>query len=88
MKKKTSESRPVVEMRSIRKEFLDVIANKDIDFKLYPGEVCALLGENGAGKTTLMNILFGYYANDSGEIFIKGEKVELSSPRDAIAMGI
>ncbi len=80
--------KPVVEMRSIRKEFLDVVANKDIDFKLYPGEVCALLGENGAGKTTLMNILFGYYSYDSGEIFIKGNRVKLSSPKDAISNGI
>ncbi len=81
-------SKPVVEMRSIRKEFLDVVANKDIDFRLYPGEVCALLGENGAGKTTLMNILFGYYSYDDGEIYIKGKRVKLSSPRDAISNGI
>ena len=79
---------PVVEMRSIRKVFLDVVANRDIDFKLYPGEVCSLLGENGAGKTTLMNVLFGYYALDGGEIYIKGEKVNLSSPKDAIRKGI
>lgn len=80
--------KPVVEMRSISKRFLDVIANQNIDFVLYPGEICALLGENGAGKTTLMNILFGYYTADSGEIFIKGRKVSLTSPRDAIAQGI
>ena len=75
-------------MHSITKEFLDVVANKDIDFDLYPGEICALLGENGAGKTTLMNILFGYYTCDEGEIFIKGERVILSSPRDAISRGV
>ncbi len=80
--------KPIVEMKSIRKEFLDVVANKDIDFKLYPGEVCALLGENGAGKTTLMNILFGYYSYDSGEIYIKGKQVKFSSPKDAILSGI
>ena len=79
---------PVVSMRSIVKSFLDVRANHHIDFDLYPGEICALLGENGAGKTTLMNILFGYYACDEGEIFIKGEKTLPSAPRDAIARGI
>jgi ABC-type uncharacterized transport system ATPase subunit len=79
---------PVVKMRSITKYFLDVGANENIDFDLYPGEVCALLGENGAGKTTLMNILFGYYTCDRGEITIKGDKVLPSAPRDAIARGI
>jgi ABC-type uncharacterized transport system ATPase subunit len=79
---------PVVTMRSITKYFLDVAANKNIDFDLYRGEVCALLGENGAGKTTLMNILFGYYTCDRGEITIKGDKVLLFAPRDAIARGI
>jgi len=80
--------KPVVEMHSITKQFLDVVANKNIDFTLFPGEICALLGENGAGKTTLMNILFGYYTCDEGEIFIKGEKAELSSPKDAISRGV
>jgi len=75
-------------MAAITKTFLDVTANDKVDFDLYAGEICALLGENGAGKTTLMNILFGYYACDGGEIFIKGQKADLSSPRDAIARGI
>jgi simple sugar transport system ATP-binding protein len=75
-------------MCSITKYFLDLGANKSIDFDLYPGEICALLGENGAGKTTLMNILFGYYACDEGEIFINGERILPSAPRDAIARGI
>jgi ABC-type uncharacterized transport system ATPase subunit len=79
---------PVVEMRSITKRFLNVAANKGISFRLYPGEICALLGENGAGKTTLMNILFGYYACDEGEIFIKGDKVDLTCPKDAIRRGV
>lgn len=79
---------PVVEMRSIKKQFLDVVANRDINLEVYPGEICALLGENGAGKTTLMNILFGYYTCDEGETFVNGEKVSFSSPRDAIARGI
>ncbi|MDX1707188.1 MAG: ABC transporter ATP-binding protein [Desulfobacterales bacterium] len=79
---------PVVRMSGVTKRFLDVTANKEVSFGLYPGEICALLGENGAGKTTLMNILFGYYACDEGEIFIKGEKVDLSAPKDAISRGV
>jgi ABC-type uncharacterized transport system ATPase subunit len=79
---------PVVEMQSITKRFLEVVANRNINFTLFPGEVCALLGENGAGKTTLMNILFGYYSCDEGDIVIRGEKVSLSSPKDAIRRGI
>jgi ABC-type uncharacterized transport system ATPase subunit len=83
-----SEEQPLVSMRAITKQFLNVAANKNISFDLFPGEICALLGENGAGKTTLMNILFGYYACDSGEITIKGERVDLSSPKDAISRGV
>ena len=79
---------PMVRMSSITKSFLDVTANNDVNFELYPGEICALLGENGAGKTTLMNILFGYYACDAGAIFIKGQKVDMASPKDAIARGV
>jgi len=75
-------------MTSITKRFLDITANKNVSFELYSGEICALLGENGAGKTTLMNILFGYYACDEGEIFIKGERTDLSAPKDAISRGI
>ena len=79
---------PVVRMSAITKRFLDVTANNKVSFNLYAGEICALLGENGAGKTTLMNILFGYYTCDEGEIFIKGEKADLSSPKDAISRGV
>ena len=79
---------PVVRMSGITKRFLDVTANRDVSFELHSGEICALLGENGAGKTTLMNILFGYYACDAGEIFIKGEKVNLSAPKNAISRGV
>ncbi len=79
---------PAVRMSSITKYFLDVAANNNVNFSLYPGEICALLGENGAGKTTLMNILFGYYTCDEGDIFIKGKKVDLSSPKDAISCGV
>ncbi len=79
---------PVVRMSGVTKRFLDVTACDNINFDLYPGEICALLGENGAGKTTLMNILFGYYTCDEGEIYIKGEKVNLLAPKDAISRGV
>ena len=62
----------VLEMRGIRKEFPGIVANADVDFDVRRGEVHALLGENGAGKSTLMNILYGLYKPDSGEIFVKG----------------
>jgi ABC-type uncharacterized transport system ATPase subunit len=83
-----NKDQPVVRMTSITKRFLGITANQNVSFDLYAGEICALLGENGAGKTTLMNILFGYYASDEGEIFIKGEKTNLSAPRDAISRGV
>lgn len=80
-----SETTPLVEMRGITKRFPGVVANASVDFTLNPGEIHALLGENGAGKTTLMNILYGLYAADEGELFIKGKRVKLTSPADAIA---
>ena len=83
-----NDDQPVVRMSAITKRFLDVTANQDVTFDLYSGEICALLGENGAGKTTLMNILFGYYTCDAGEIFIKGQKADLSAPKDAISRGV
>lgn len=79
---------PVVEMRNIKKIFLDVVANENVNLFLYPGEICGLLGENGAGKTTLMNVLFGYYSADAGEIYVDGVKCHFKSPLDAIQKGI
>jgi len=78
----------VVEMRSIKKSFPGIIANDNVNFQLKAGEIHALLGENGAGKTTLMNILYGLYKQDEGEIYIKGQKVDIKSPKDAIELGI
>jgi ABC-type uncharacterized transport system ATPase subunit len=81
--------RPVVlELRGITKQFPGVLANDHIDFDLRNGEVHALLGENGAGKSTLMSILYGLYHPDEGEIWIKGEKVRINSPKEAIERGI
>jgi simple sugar transport system ATP-binding protein len=79
---------PVLEMRGITKRFPGIVANDGVDFDLRPGEVHALLGENGAGKSTLMNILYGLYTPDEGEIFVKGKPVTMESPRAAIAAGI
>jgi len=78
----------VLEVKGITKHFPGVLANDHVDFDLKKGEIHALLGENGAGKTTLMNILYGLYKPDSGEIFKNGEPVVLNSPKDAIAIGI
>lgn len=75
-------------MVAINKRFGNVIASDNADFELLPGEVHGLLGENGAGKTSLMNVLFGLYHPDSGEIFIQGQPVIFQSGSDAIRMGI
>jgi general nucleoside transport system ATP-binding protein len=81
--------RPVVlEMEHITKRFPGTVANDDVSFDLREGEVHALLGENGAGKSTLMNILYGLYHPDEGEIRIKGKRVQLGSPRAAIDAGV
>lgn len=78
----------VIEMRGITKIFPGVRANDNVDFELEKGEIHVLLGENGAGKTTLMNVLYGLYQPESGEIFVNGKKVSMKSPGDAINNGI
>ena len=77
-----------VQMRGITKRFTGVLANDRVDFDLVAGEVHGLLGENGAGKTTLMNVLFGLYQPEEGEIRVRGTPVTIASPADAIALGI
>ena len=79
---------PLLELRGVRKHFGGVRALDGVDFDLGPGEVHALLGENGAGKTTLMNIVYGLYHADEGEILLNGRPVSFSSARDAIRSGI
>jgi simple sugar transport system ATP-binding protein len=83
-----STSTPVVEMRTITVRFPGVIANDNVNLDVYPGEILALLGENGAGKTTLMNVLYGLYKPDEGEIRIHGQPVSIANPNDAIKLGI
>lgn len=77
-----------IEMRHITKVFPGIVANDDISLNLKEGEILALLGENGAGKSTLMSILFGLYDATSGEIFIRGQKANISNPNDADRLGI
>lgn len=77
-----------VELKNIRKVFGEVVALDNVNFSVYKGEIHGLLGENGAGKSTLMNVLYGLYSPDEGEIFIEGKKVKISSPFDSIKLGI
>lgn len=77
-----------LEMDHITKKFGGVKALTDVTLQIKKGEVHALVGENGAGKSTLMKILSGVYQKDSGKISIDGKEVQISSPRDAINLGI
>ncbi len=78
----------VIEMLHIRKEFPGIVANDDITLQLKKGEIHALLGENGAGKSTLMNVLFGLYQPEQGEIRVNGKEVKITSPNIANDLGI
>ncbi|MBU5211177.1 ABC transporter ATP-binding protein [Heyndrickxia oleronia] len=78
----------VIEMLGIRKEFPGIVANDDITLQVKKGEIHALLGENGAGKSTLMNVLFGLYQPEKGEIRVKGKKVNITNPNIANDLGI
>lgn len=79
---------PALEARHITKRFPGVLANDDVSVTLNKGEIHALLGENGAGKSTLMNIFYGLYHPDEGEIRVNGKPVRLAGPHDAIENGI
>ena len=78
----------IVEMRHITKRFPGIVANNDVSIQIKKGEIYALLGENGAGKSTLMSMLFGMYEPDEGEIFIRGKKVDITSPNHATKLNI
>jgi simple sugar transport system ATP-binding protein len=84
----TEQRTPVLETRNITKRFPGVVANEDVNIKLYPGEILGMLGENGAGKSTLMNIVYGLYQPTEGELWVRNQKVEMKTPNDAIELGI
>ncbi|MDF2674322.1 MAG: transporter related protein [Clostridiales bacterium] len=77
-----------LEMKHITKRFHTVVANNDVSLSVEKGEVHALLGENGAGKSTLMNILYGMYDQSEGDIYLKGQKVQIKDTKHAIELGI
>ena len=83
-----SDGGTVLEMRGVTKRFPGVVANDHVDFDLRRGEIHSILGENGAGKTTLMNILYGLYRLDEGEIRVNGQRVSIGAPKEAIDLGI
>jgi ABC-type uncharacterized transport system ATPase subunit len=83
----TSLAAPLLRAEGITKSFGGVVANADISLTLEEGEIHAVVGENGAGKTTLMNILYGLYQPDAGSLFLRGRRVTIQRPRDAIRLG-
>lgn len=78
----------VIEMLDIRKEFPGIVANDNITLQVKKGEIHALLGENGAGKSTLMNVLFGLYQPEKGQIRVNGQEVKITDPNVANDLGI
>ena len=75
---------PILQTKGIYKSFGHVQALENVDIDLFSSEVVALIGDNGAGKSTLIKIISGIYKKDSGEVFYKGEKVEINVPKDAV----
>lgn len=78
----------IIDMRGITKIFPGVIANDSIDLSIKKQEIHCILGENGTGKTTLMNVLFGLYKAEKGEIFIRGDRVNINNSKDALRLGL
>jgi ABC-type uncharacterized transport system ATPase subunit len=78
----------MLELKNITKTFGNVTANNDVSITVHKGTIHAIVGENGAGKSTIMRIAYGFYAADSGEIWVDGKKVDIRGPHDAIRLGI
>lgn len=83
-----AQEQPIIEMRQISKAFGAVRALKEVDLRLYPGEILGLVGDNSAGKSTLMKILTGAYHRDSGEVLVSGAATNFKSPHESRAAGI
>jgi D-xylose transport system ATP-binding protein len=79
---------PLLELRGVNKSFGPVQVLHDVDFRVYPGQVTALVGDNGAGKSTLVKTIAGIYRADNGEFRFDGQQVSITSPKDASALGI
>ena len=82
------EKKVALELRGISKSFGKIQANKNVDLTVYEGEILSVLGENGCGKTTLMNMIAGIYYPDEGTISVRGQEVDIQSPKDAFLHGI
>ena len=82
------ENSTILEMKGVRKSFGTVVALDDVNLQLNSSEIHGLLGGNGAGKTTLMNVLYGLYKPNDGQIYLRDEEVEILSPKDAISCGM
>lgn len=82
------DQKPILELKNIRKVFGTTVALDSVSLTIFPGEIHGLLGGNGAGKTTLMNILYGLYTKDEGEIIVNGTPLTVKGPKDAIQNGI
>lgn len=83
-----SNNTPVIALKNISKGFGKVIANNNVNLRLYKGEIHALLGENGAGKSTLISIISGVYSPDGGTIELDGKEVHFTSPKEAMDAGV